>query len=118
MDSKFKRWEFKDGDLKDLTTSKARDLIIQCFFDAQKETFLRAKQDLGKQTGDSELYNSVKASVKLTFKEVGADFDNPSKDDLGSVVQTLARKASSWGTPEDIIKHHKDQIMRILGALN
>lgn len=117
MDTKFTRWECKDSDLKDMTPSKARDLIIQCFFEAQKETFSRAKKTLGKETADSELHSSVEGAVRLTFKEVGGNFENPSREDLGKAVQALARKASSWGTPDDIIEHHKGQIMKILGSL-
>jgi hypothetical protein len=117
MATEFTRWECKDSDLKDITPSKARDLIIQCFLEAQKETFARAKKSLGKEVSDSEILKSVKSAVKVTFEEVGGNFANPSKDDLGKAVQALARKAASWGTPADIIEHHKGQIMKILGSL-
>ena len=117
MDPKSTRWECKDSDLKDMTPSKARDLIIECFFEAQKETFARAKKTLGKEASDSEILKSVESAVRLTFKEEGLNFEAPSKDDLGKAVQALARKAGSWGTPADIIEHHKGQIMKILGSI-
>jgi DNA-binding response OmpR family regulator len=117
MISEYVRWKCRDEDLMDMTPSKARDLIIQCFFDAQKETFARAKRELGKEVSDPTIHNSVKSVVKLTFAEAGGNFENPSKEDLGRVVKTLALKASSWGTPADIIEYHKGEISKVLGSL-
>jgi hypothetical protein len=33
------------------------------------------------------------------------------------LVQSLAEKSQSWGTPQDIIEHHKGQIMRVFAAM-
>jgi hypothetical protein len=117
MISEYVRWKCNDEDLMDMTPSKARDLIIQCFFDAQKETFARAKKELGKEVSDTTIHKSIESVVKLTFDEVGGHFEKPSGEDLGKVVQTLALKASLWGTPPDIIEYHKGQISRVLGSL-
>lgn len=103
--------------LRIMTPLKARDLIAQCFFEAQRETFARAKKSLGKEVSEPEILKSVKSAIRVTIEEVGGNFDAPSKDDLGKAVQALARKAASWGTPADIIEHHKGQIMKILGSL-
>ncbi len=113
---RFQRWHLKEDDLVDLTPSKARDLIVKCFFEAQKETFARAKQDLGIGK-DKELMTSVVGSIKLAFKGVGEDFDNPTRASLLKVVDWLAKKAASWGTPPDIINYHKSQIQKIIGML-
>ncbi len=117
MAFEFARWECKDSDLKDMTPLKARDLITQCFFEAQRETFARAKKSLGKEVSEPEILKSVKNAVRVTIDESGGNFDSPSKEDLIKAVQALARKAASWGTPADIIEHHKGQIMKILGSL-
>ncbi len=113
----FKRWKVNEEDLANLTPAKARDLIIKCFFEAQAETISRAKQDLGKTASLDEVMKSVESIIRLTFKEVGCNFENPSKMELGKVVETLAKKADAWGTPPDIIEHHKGQIMNILKVL-
>jgi hypothetical protein len=34
------------------------------------------------------------------------------------VVELLARKSGSWGTPPEIIEHHKKQIARVLQSLS
>jgi hypothetical protein len=117
MDPEYVRWKCKEEELMNMTPSMARDLIIQCFFEAQKETFARAKKELGKEVSDPSIHNSIVSVVKLTFAEVEGRFDNPSREDLGKVVQTLALKASLWGTPADIIEYHKGQISKVLGSL-
>ncbi len=114
---KYKRWFVDEKDLIGLDTRRARDIIIKCFFEAQKETFARVKESLGRKVSDDEILESVTNAVKLVFKEVNGSFENPSKQDLLNVVERLASKSASWGTPQDIIEHHKTQIEKVLGAL-
>lgn len=114
---RFHRWTLSEGDVTDLTPLKVRDIIVKCFFEAQKETFARSKQDLGMKTSEEELYKTVQTSIKMVFKDTKADFDNPTKESLMKVVETLARKAASWGTPQDIIEFHGAQVMKVLQLL-
>jgi hypothetical protein len=113
----FTRWHLQDDDLTGLNPVKARDLIVKCFFEAQKETFARIKQGMGGSTSDKDLMNNVVASIKMVFREVGSDYENPTKDGIVKAVETLAKKAGSWGTPQDIIEFHKGQIMKVLSLL-
>lgn len=115
--SEFKRWSADGEELKNLTPLKARNIIINCFFEAQKETFARAKEKLHMSASDEELKKSVAAAVRIAFAECGGDFENPDKDCLMQSIKALAEKAASWKTPEDIINHHKEQIMLVLGRL-
>src|SRR5208337_3038219 len=119
METNFPRWDCKEEcERKDMTPVMARDLIMKCFFEAQKEMFARAKKSLfDKDSDDDELHRSVEAAIKVTFKEVGGNYENPTKMQLGMAVQALARKAAAWGTPADIIDYHKAQITSILGSL-
>ncbi|MEJ2682857.1 MAG: hypothetical protein P8Z71_00485 [Candidatus Sulfobium sp.] len=114
---RFQRWRLKEEDLKDLNPAKAKDLIIHCFYEAQKETFARSKQTLGLRTDEAQVFASVLSAIKLAFKETGEDFNNPTKKNLTKVVEVLGRKATSWGTPRDIIEYHRGQIMRVIGEL-
>lgn len=114
---RFKRWSLQEDDLADLSPSSARDLIVRCFYEAQRETFARSKQELGLRSDEKDLLASVVTAVKLVFKEVGEDFEKPTKGSLMKVVEVLARRASSWGTPPDIIEHHKGQIEKVLRLL-
>ncbi len=114
---RFKRWSVKESDLADLTPSKARDLLIDCFYNAQKETFLRARKQLGVVSSDEDIYASVVAGVRKAFSEVNGDFEKPEKEKLAKVLEALVKKAISWGTPEEIIEHHKSELKKVLDKL-
>jgi len=114
---RFKRWFVSEEDLQGLNPIKARDIIIKCFFEAQKETFARVKESLGRKVTDEEILDSVTNALRLVFKEIGGSFDNPTKEDLFKIVERLASKSASWGTPQDIIEHHRSQIEKVLKAL-
>ncbi len=113
----FKRWFVSERDLPYLDPVKARDVIIRCFYSAQKETFARVKEKVNQAASDQEIKHTITAAVKSVFTTVGEDFDNPSPEGLVKVVSILASKAKSWGTPDDIIEHHKEQIKKVLDAL-
>jgi hypothetical protein len=112
----FHRWKLPASPLRDdLTPQAARDLIIECFYQAQCETFARAKEKLtGTSQAPGDVRTSVIGAVRLAFKECGGDFDRPTKRSLGQTVEVLGRKAQSWGTPGDIIEHHAAQIRLLL----
>ncbi len=114
---RFRRWRLEEEDLRELDPLKARDLIIKCFYEAQRETFARSKQSLGLSADEEQVHASVSSAVKLAFKEVGEDFSNPTKASLIRVVEVLGRKSTAWGTPRDIIEHHRGQIMRVINEL-
>jgi len=111
------KWVVPATDLVGLTPEKARELIVRCFLEAQKETFARARERLGQTPTEATLLASVEGAVRLAFRESGGDFDRPTAQSLEKVVEVLARKAGSWGTPEDVIHHHKGQIGRVLSVL-
>ncbi len=110
----FNRWRLQPADLEGLDGRKARDLIIECFFDAQKETIARAKKTLGLPAEEAEMKRSIVSIVRVVFKEIGGDFEAPTRDTLHKLVESLAAKAEMWGTPQDIIEDHRGQIGRIL----
>lgn len=117
MNQTYNRWRVQAADLVSLTPEKARDLITRCLLEAQKETFARNEQVLGHMPGDRELQSIVEGTVRLAFRETKQDYDNPTRQSLMKVVEVLARKLSSWGTPAEIIEHHKEQIARVLRSL-
>jgi hypothetical protein len=111
------QWCPTDAELKNLTIEKARDMVVNCFFEAQKETLARAKERLGRIPDDATLHRDVENIVRLTFKEQGFSFDSPTQETLGAVVMQLAQKAGAWGTPKDIIEHHRVLIGKIFSHL-
>jgi hypothetical protein len=57
-------------------------------------------------------------TVRLAFREANGDFDHPTKGSLLAAVRILAHKSQQWGTPPDIVDHHKTQIARLLQVLD
>src|SRR6266567_6196113 len=114
MNQIYTRWTVEAADLVNLTPAKARDLITRCLLEAQKETFTQNEQRLGHKLGDGDLQTIVEGAVRLAFRETREDYDNPTPEGLMKVVEVLARKSSSWGTPPEVIEHHKQQIARVL----
>lgn len=116
---RFKKWYLKETDLIDVTPFKVRDLIIECFYEAQKETFRRIKMRTGEVSPatDEDLRRSIVNAIKMAFNKMAGDFEKPTKDSLLLVVAYLARQAASWGTPPDIIQHHKTQLQKVISSL-
>lgn len=111
-------WSVPESELMELDPKKARDLIVECFYQAQRETFARAKERAkGAEPAPEEVRETVLAAVKAAFREAGQDFEAPTKESLSAVVHVLARKAMAWGTPDDIVQHHGAQIMQMIERL-
>lgn len=113
----FNKWDMPVKELRNITPIKIRNLIVECFYVAQGGTFKKIKQ-LAKTTfTDTDILNTTTAVVKIAFLESGGDFDKPTKEILTKVIEFLAVKAASWGTPKDIIEHHKSQIKQAIDFL-
>jgi len=110
----YKKWFVQPEDLFNLNAEKARDLITKCFFEAQKETFYAAGKSLGQVPTDEQLHDIIVGAIRLAFRENNRDYDVPDKQALTEVVQVLARKAATRGTPPEIIAHHREQIGKVL----
>jgi len=108
-------WKLPQSGLSDLTPARARDLVVDCFFFAQHETFARTMQNLGARAfDDASVRANIVCAVRLAFKESGGDYDQPTLASLASAVAVLERKAEAWGTPPDIVHHHRDQVADML----
>ena len=118
MSQTYTRWTMEPADLVGLTPLKARDLVTRCLLEAQRETFALNEQRLGHKAEDEHLRFVVQGAVRLAFRETGQDYNHPTLESLMKVVQLLATKSSRWGTPPEIIEHHKQQISRVLQTLS
>jgi hypothetical protein len=107
-----------DADLEGLTPLRARDLLVECFYYAQHETLARTRLRLGVgHLDEASIRAGVTGAVRLAFKEAGGDYEHPTASSLAGAIDVLARKAEAWGTPEDVVRHHHEQIMRMLQRL-
>jgi hypothetical protein len=111
------RQQLSTEDLTNLTPAGARDIVVRCFFNAQRETFERAASQMGRAPEEAELRKTVEGAVRLAFRSVAADFDYPTKGTLLKAVQRLSEKAAAMGTPADIIEHHRCELGKVFEAL-
>lgn len=114
----YERWYCTNNDLRDLDARKARDLIIECFFQAQHETMLRSQERLGFGGTEESLRMQAEGAVRNAFRRTGGDYAQPTRESLRQAVESLASSAESLGTPREIIDHHKRQIGLVLNGLS
>lgn len=112
------RIDLSHEELKGLTIEGARNLVVRCFFEAQKETFGRAASKLGSAPSDDQLRSIVEGAVRLAFRATHGDFNHPTRDGLVLAVERLAAQAAAMGTPTDIIEHHRSQLGRVFAAIS
>ena len=113
----YKRWNVSEKDLKNLTPEKARELIEECIFQAQKETVQCVAMAMGKGKSEDAMKKQTGEMIRNAFNETGGSYDNPYYDSLNAVVQFLAKNVVSWGTPPEIANHHKEQLEIVLNKL-
>jgi len=114
---KIGRWSVTGEMLAGMTPAKARDALVDCFFHAQMETYRCVKKVRGEETTDEAVLAAVKDGVMMAFREVGGDFEAPTRDKLIQAVEFMAKMAPVWGTPEHIVERHKGEMMKVLDAL-
>jgi len=113
MMGKSELWHFSDSDLVGLDPDSARDLLVECFFHAQGGTFEVSARALDMEGSAAQLRETIRAAVRLKFKDLGCDFDNPTVSDIDMVTDALAQEARSWGTPDHVVDHHLKQMRMI-----
>lgn len=101
---------------EEITPITVRDTIIQCFTDAHTE-ILEMMKEYHEFKSEEEFEEMKKMDVKILiqakFKEIDADFDNPTKDDLLAVISKLADFATSFRKPGIIERHYKEMMALI-----
>ncbi|PKQ16527.1 MAG: hypothetical protein CVT67_03780 [Actinobacteria bacterium HGW-Actinobacteria-7] len=111
------RWVVSEAELIELDAYKARDLVVKCFLTAQRITFAQTKETMGLPGDEKALERSVLGAVRVAFKRAGGDFDQPTKETIVGACDALASTAASWGTPESVVHHHQEQMMKVIGRL-
>jgi hypothetical protein len=105
---------------KEVTPIMVRDAIIDCFLKAHSNVLdeMRNYSDFKSEEEIIKMkQKNVKSLVESKFKEVGGDFNNPTKDTLMQVIVKLAEYASEFRDPI-IIDRHFDEIMSLINKLD
>lgn len=101
---------------KDVTAIQVRDAIIECFFQAHGCVIEEIKKfsNISSEEKLNELKRkTVLSIIQKKFNDIGADFNNPTKQNLIDVVEKLAEYSSQFRNPNSIDKNVND-IMRLI----
>ncbi|AKM78502.1 MAG: hypothetical protein UX70_C0001G0791 [Candidatus Wolfebacteria bacterium GW2011_GWB1_47_1] len=93
-----------------ITPRMVRDAIIECFHQAHDE-------ELRNRTVDEQVNRSFCAAiVEKAFLDIGADFQNPTKEDLLRVIEQLAVFTIQFRDPL-IVDRHIAEIRQLIDKL-
>ncbi len=118
MCAQYERWSCSPSDLAGLTPKRARDLVVECFFQAQHETMERSNVSMGLNADPEAIRMGAEGAVRMAFARTGGDFASPDKRGLQRAVESLLDTASTFGTPADITQHHEQQMAVVLAGLH
>ena len=88
-----------------------RDLIVECFTEAQRCSRLREMLPIS----DAELKTNVVDNARAIFSSSAEEYDSPTFRGLIRLVAKMVQKAHSWGTPQGVID---EQTTRIGAAMD
>ena len=96
---------------KKITPIVVRDAIVTCLKQAHKE-ILDLMDEYAEWESEEERERfrdfEIELIVKNAFKEANVDYNNPRKEDLIKVLDSLAKLASRFRKPEIIRKHYNE----------
>jgi len=102
---------------KPYSASDVRDAIVECFTQAHDEVLKEELKDSGRGLDSEEFYQikklNVQQLIRQYFKEVGGDYEKPTKESLVPVCDKLAELASHYRDPKIIIKHYSEIIQLV-----
>lgn len=104
---------------EDVTPVMARNAMVKCFMQAHCEVMAEMKEyhKFGSEEEFTKMEQmNVIAIIKSIFAELGADFDQPTKEDLLKAIDKLTEYAANFRSPE-IIKKHYDEMVLILSKV-
>lgn len=111
------KWDITRNDFYDINPIKIRNLIIKCFLHAHLKEVIGKKSKRVTYSDYEISKQSIMAEVELTFNQVGGNYNNPSKACLLKVINLLAEKQKNRGISNEIINHHKFQLIEAINYL-
>lgn len=104
---------------KPYTPRDVRDAIIKCFISAHSEImeeYMEKAADNDPQELEEMKKINVEQTVRNYFREIGEDYENPTKESLIKVSEKLVEYAKAFRKPE-IIEKHYGEIMELINKL-
>lgn len=107
-------WVATEAAKRDVDASVARDMLVECFLQAQKETLEHAKTSLGTTVDDDALRRTARGAVRNAINRSGGCYEDPDRDSIEGAMEVLAAKAKTWGTPDEVISRHMGEMSHVL----
>lgn len=114
----FSHWEPDPAALVGLDAVGARDLVVECFAAAQRESIAAAKGRLHLGADDKAVRRTAETAVRAAFAKAGRDYASPDVESLMRVVDNLLEQAAALGTPPEVMAHHRMQLLKVIRALD
>ncbi len=100
--------------MTEYTTIEARDKIINSFSKSQFEAFKAIGEKIGKKHSLDEIRDNLINAAYNAFNYMGADYNEPTKEDLSKILPQIISLAGSWGIPETVIQQRKKELVKVL----
>ncbi len=112
MSQPYKAPNVPDGEV---TPQLVRDELLNCFESANREF----SKILNQPVTDEALKGQVRGFVQSVFSNCGASFDSPTRDGILLAISQCKAKAEKMMGPQgsEIIKHHYDEMMKLVDKL-
>lgn len=97
-----------------------RDALVACFVSAHSDALDDLRNyasDLKNNEFDRMKVLNVQQMIRGFFKEVGGDFEAPTKESITKVIEKLKEFAQNFRNPEIISKHYCE-IIELAQALS
>jgi len=98
-----------------ITPELVRDELLTCFESANRE-FARL---LNQPVTDEALKGQVRSFVESVFSKCGASYTNPTREGILMAIDECKANAEKMMGPQgaDIIRHHYDEMMKLVSRL-
>lgn len=93
---------------------EVRELLVRCFASENSERFAEQERALGRH---SDGIAAVETMVRLAFKQVGGNFERPSRAALTQVANLLAERSLEWGASADDVFACHENLMRFIARV-
>lgn len=110
-------WLGSPSDLVGLDPMRAKNLVLECFVEAQHEAMIRDWEHRYQDKNPNLIRLEAQDALHDAFDRTGGDYDNPDKASLVRVSESLAETVGKSGTPRDIVGRLTRQIAIVLAAL-
>ena len=110
-------WMIRESELEALVPHEGRELLVECFFRAQCEAENWCKSRVRTEIGEREMRATVTEAIRLTFIDLGLDWEFPSREALCRAADALVLQAEAWGIESTVLEDHIARMRMIRAAM-